>query len=94
MGKLYNWNDAKNEKLKKERNISFENIVYAVEHGYLLDIIENPNQQKYPGQQMFIVEIDGYAFFVPFAETETEVFFKTIIPSRQMTKKYLGGRKS
>jgi len=62
-----------------------------IEHGYLLDIIENPNQEKYKGQKMFIVDIDNYAYLVPFVETEKEVFLKTIIPSRKATKRYLRG---
>jgi hypothetical protein len=94
MQKLYDWNDKKNEKLKKERHISFENIVYAMEHGCLLDVVDNPNQEKYPGQKLFIVQIDNYAYVVPFVETESVVFFKTIIPNRQMTRKYLGGKNS
>ena len=33
--------------------------------------------------------IRGYAYLVPFVETETEVFLKTIIPSRKATREYL-----
>lgn len=38
---------------------------------------------------MFIVNINNYAYLIPFTETEKEVFLKTIIPSRKGTKKYL-----
>lgn len=34
--------------------------------------------------------IEGYAYLVPFIESETEIFLKTIIPSRKATKKYAG----
>jgi hypothetical protein len=57
----------------------------------LLDTIEHPNQQQYPGQKIFIVNVEGYAYLVPFVEDDEMIFLKTIIPSRKMTKEYLGG---
>jgi hypothetical protein len=87
--KFFNWNQNKNEALKRERNISFEIIIFQIEGGYLLDIIQNRNQVKYKNQKMFIVEFENYAFLVPFVETENEIFLKTIIPSRKATRKYL-----
>lgn len=85
----FNWSDKKNNQLKKERNISFEIMIFQIESGKLLDIIENPNREKYAGQKIFIVEFDYYADIVPFVENSNEIFLKTIIPSRKMTKKYL-----
>lgn len=85
----YNWNEDKNVKLKQSRNVSFENVVYAIEHGGLLDTIDNPNERKYAHQRVFIVRLGDYAYIVPFTENETEIFFKTIIPNRNMTKQYL-----
>jgi len=87
--KYFSWNIDKNRQLIEERNISFEEVVYCIEKGCLLDIVENPNQGRYSGQQIFIVEINDYANLVPFVESETEVFLKTIIPSRKATRKYL-----
>ena len=89
--KYYSWNHGKNKRLKVERNVSFEEVVFHIERGQLLDIVEHPNQEKYEGQRIFIVNIDDYAYLVPFVETEREVFLKTIIPSRKATKKYLRG---
>jgi len=43
-------------------------------------------------QKMFIVEINNYAYLVPFVENEKEIFLKTIIPSRKATKEYLKGK--
>jgi hypothetical protein len=77
--------------LKSERQICFEDIVLCIEMGFLLDILEHPNQEKYKGQKIFVVQIDDYAYLVPFVENEVEVFLKTIIPSRKATKKYLKG---
>jgi uncharacterized DUF497 family protein len=91
--KYFSWNNEKNERLKAERNISFEEVVFYIERGQLLDIVEHPNQEKYAGQRMFIVNINDYAYLVPFVEAEGEVFLKTIIPSRKATSKYLRGRR-
>jgi len=89
--KYYSWNNEKNRRLKAERNVSFEEVVFYIERGQLLDIVEHPNQEKYRGQRIFIVNIDDYAYLVPFVETEREILLKTIIPSRKATKKYLRG---
>ena len=89
--KYFSWNIEKNEQLKKERGISFEEVVFHIERGQLLDIVEHPNQEKYTGQRIFIVHINDYVYLVPFVEDEQEIFLKTIIPSRKATKKYLRG---
>jgi hypothetical protein len=91
--KHYAWKNEKNQQLKAERKVSFEEAVFYVERGQLLDIVEHPNQERYGGQRIFIVKIRDYAYLVPFVETEREIFLKTVIPSRKATKDYLrGGR--
>ena len=87
--KYFSWNTDKNKQLQEERNISFEEVVFYIEKGLLLDIVEHPNQEKYSGQKIFIISINDYAYLVPFVETDKEVFLKTAIPSRKATKKYL-----
>ena len=89
--KTFSWNIEKNKVLKAERLICFEDIVLCIEMGFLLDILEHPNQEKYKGQKIFVVQVDDYAYLIPFVENEVEVFLKTIIPSRKATKKYLKG---
>ncbi len=91
--KYFSWNNEKNRVLKAKRNISFEEVVFHIEKKRILDIVEHPNQEKYKGQKMFIVNINHYAYLVPFVESEKEIFLKTIIPSRKATKKCLGGKK-
>ena len=88
----YKWNKEKNEKLKIERGISFEQIAMHVERGDVLDIVDHPNQNKYPNQQLLVVEINNYAYIVPFVEDENSKFLKTIIPSRKATRESLGGK--
>lgn len=87
--KYFDWDPKKNERLKKERSISFEEVLVAIEGDGLIDIMKNPNQNRYPGQKMFIVKIREYAHLVPYVEDDKKVFLKTIIPSRNATKKYL-----
>ncbi len=87
--KIFNWNHAKNEILKQERGVSFEAVVFCVENGLLLDIIQHSNQEKYKGQKMYVINLNDYAYLVPFIESVDEIFLKTIYPSRKYTKKYL-----
>ncbi len=88
----YKWDKEKNEKLKIERGISFEQVTMHLERGDVLDIVAHPNQEKYPNQQLLVVEVYDYAYLVPFVENENGKFLKTIIPSRKATRDYLGGK--
>jgi len=90
--KSINWNSDKNQQLLDERGVSFEDVVVCIQQGELLDIVEHPNKEKYPNQRVFVIEIDSYAFLIPYVETDEEIFLKTIIPSRKATKIYLGDR--
>ena len=87
--KYFAWDDAKNEKLKRERGIGFEEIVFHIERGDLLDVLEHPNQDRYAGQRIFVVQRDAYVYLVPFEEDARLVVLKTIIPSRKATRTYL-----
>lgn len=87
--KYFDWDIKKNEKLRETRNISFEQIVFAIANDKLLDTLEHPNSEKYPNQKLFVVEISDYAYVVPFIEDEEKYFLKTIYPSREATKRYL-----
>lgn len=90
--KFFSWNNEKNDQLKRERNISFEEVLYYIVRGELLDILEHPNREKYPNQKIFVINIRDYVYMVPFVESEDEIFLKTIIPSRKATAKYLRGK--
>jgi predicted DNA binding CopG/RHH family protein len=70
--------------------IGFEDIVFHIERGDLLDILEHPNRDRYAGQRLFVVQREDYVYLVPFVEDEHTVFLKTIILSRKATKQYLG----
>jgi uncharacterized DUF497 family protein len=88
--KYFAWDDAKNAKLRADRGVGFEDIVFHIERGDLLDILEHPNPNRYVGQRIFVVRREDYVYLVPFVEDEHTVFLKTIIPSRKATKQYLG----
>lgn len=89
----FDWNEEKNALLKIQRGIGFEDVVAAIEDGRLLDIMQHPNKGKYPGQDMFVVEINEYAYIVPFVEDEEKTFLKTLFPSRKATKRYIIDRR-
>ena len=89
--KQINWNAEKNQILMNERGISFEDIVFSIQQGDLLDDLCHPNKEKYPNQRVFVINVEDYAHLVPYVENESEIFLKTIIPSRKATNKYLRG---
>ena len=89
--RVFSWSSEKNDLLKKERGISFEDVVLNIQLGNEVDIFEHPNQERDPGQKISVVLVEGYVYLVPFVEGEEEVFLKTIIPSRKATKQYVGG---
>ncbi len=83
------WNEEKNLFLKEERNISFETFIPYIETKKILDVVAHPNQEKYPGQKMYLIEVNDYVWMVPFVEDDEKIFLKTAIPSRKATKTYL-----
>lgn len=87
--KPFRWNHDKNELLKKDRGISFEEMVLAIEAGGLLDELLHPNQDKYPNQSILVVALDNYVYLVPYVEETHFFFLKTVIPSRKATRDYL-----
>ena len=85
------WNEEKNAKLKAERGIGFEQIVRHIESGDVVKVFKHPNP-RYPRQWVMVVDVEGYAYYVPYVpETEYD-FLKTIIPSRKATRDYLGAQ--
>ena len=88
--KSYDWNREKNEILRNDRGISFEEIVFHIENGDELDVYPHPNQERYPNQLISVVAVNNYAYLVPYIESEEGIFLKTIIPSRRATKRYIG----
>ncbi len=86
---IFDWNKEKNKALHKKRNINFEEVVIAISEGFVIDILEHPNKERYKNQYLIIVQIDDYAYVVPSVIDGDIWFLKTIYPSRKYTKKYL-----
>jgi uncharacterized DUF497 family protein len=85
----FEWDAEKNRLLILERGVSFEQVVSAIEQGWLVDVREHPNQLRYPGQFIYVVELEGYMHLVPFVRNADGTrFLKTIIPSRKATREY------
>ena len=86
----YRFSVEKNAQLRTERGISFDEVIAAIENDQILDIIKNPNREKYPDQELLIIKVKGYVYVVPFVTQENgDIFFKTIYPSRKAKKHYL-----
>ncbi len=85
--KYFDWSDEKNDWLIKHRGVSFELCIASIEQGYLLDVLQNRSPRDH--QKVFIINIDGYAYRVPFVEDENKIFLKTAYPSHKDTKRYL-----
>ena len=85
------WKEDKNDLLKQQRNISFEQIVLSIENKQIVDVMEHPNQKKYKGQIVILVERDNYVYVVPasISDSGEECHLKTIFPSRKYTDKFL-----
>ena len=91
----FDWSTEKNQQLIEHREMSFERVVTSIEQGNLVDVVEHPNQDRYPGQSIYVVDIDVYMYLVPFVkQADGTRFLKTIIPSRKATRDYRRGRTS
>ncbi len=84
----YEYNAEKSALLERERGINFDAVIRLIEAGNILNVYDHPNQEKYPHQQIYELDIAGYVYLVPFIRQENSVFLKTIFPSRTATKHY------
>ena len=87
----YEWSPEKNEWLKKERRISFEQIVFHLSQGDVWKTSDHPDKEQYPGQKIYFVNVEGYIYLVPHMIADGYVFLKTIIPSRKATRDFNKG---
>lgn len=84
----FDWNPEKNEWLRRERNISFEEIALLLAKGILWKTVEHPNKKKYPEQKAFLVPIDNYVYFVPYVIDQDTIFLKTAFRHRKATRDF------
>ena len=83
-----NWSDEKNTILKQTRNVCFEDVENAILLDNVLDIVPHHNQEKFSHQELMIIRIHSYTYYVPFVMNDEEIFLKNIIPSRKYHKQY------
>jgi len=86
---MFDWSDEKDQILRKERGIGFQDIVFHLDRGDLIAIAEHPNTEKYPNQMIMYVQVESYIYMVPYIQSGDLKFLKTIIPSRKATRKFL-----
>ena len=95
MTKKILWNIEKSIWLKDQLGrggIGFEECAILIEAGEVLDIIQNPSA-NFPEQSSYVLNIEGYAYCVPFVESKDEIFLKKMYPSRRLTAFYLDKKK-
>lgn len=85
----FDWSDTKNAVLEQTRGLSFEDVLVHIQNGDVLDVIRHPNQERYPGQNIIVLNVDGYVWLVPYVKNKGTRLLKTIIPSRKATREYL-----
>ena len=92
MAKPIRWNEEKNQLLQLTRGVSFEMVVEKLQKREVLARKKHHDQERYPNQYIFVLELNDYVCYVPFVETSEEIFLKTIIPSRKLHKAYKGAK--
>lgn len=83
---MFRWNLDKNRILIEKRDISFEEIVEAINEGLVISDSVHENPDKYPNQRVLIVVAKNYTYLVPYVIDGNDIFLKTIIPSRKAHK--------
>ncbi len=84
------WDERKNRWLKQHRGVCLEQAAVCLASERVLDIADHPNQERYPGQKVAVIDINGYAYLVPYQYAGEGVILKTMIPSRKATQKFIG----
>ena len=85
---IFDWDPEKNEKIKRERGVSFVEIALLLGAGRVWAVTKHWNTEKYPNQRIFLIPIDGRIIAVPFVQDKDRIFLKTAFPSKKMTKLY------
>jgi uncharacterized DUF497 family protein len=84
------WDEEKNDILKRQRKISFEEVVEILLNKQEIALIENPVRD---GQAYYIITLNDYTHVVPAVINENnQIVLKTIFPSRKFHKIYGGKR--
>jgi uncharacterized DUF497 family protein len=79
------WNQVKNEWLKANRNLSFEDVVAALAESRVIEDVAHPTK---PHQRVLVVLVRDYVCAVPYVRSEHGIFLKTIYQDRRLNEKY------
>ncbi len=85
----FDWSDEKNEWLRRNRGLCFEDVLVCIQNEGILDVIRHPDRERYPKQSIIVLNVEGYVWLVPYVKSRGVRFLKTIIPSRKATREYL-----
>lgn len=83
--RLIQWNQLKNDRLKKTRGVSFDEIIRSK----LIAVKRHPNKAH---QDILLFEYKNYIWIVPFVKTNGGIFLKTLFASRKYTKLWKEGK--
>lgn len=74
----------------RHRGVCFEYVITALSMDRVLFDVKHPNEERYPGQRILCVDINGYAYICPYiVDKDGAKFLKTLFPSRKHTKQFL-----
>ena len=85
------WDEEKAQRLRLDLargQVGFEDCAVAIKEGRILIDAPNPSP-TYPHQRIFVIEVNNYAYVVPYVASDEELFLKTVYPSRKYTALYL-----
>jgi len=85
----FDWSNEKNDYLERTRGVCFEDVLVSIQNGNVLDVIRHPNRERYPGQSIILLNMDGYVWLAPYVKQRGVRFLKATIPSRKATREYL-----
>jgi hypothetical protein len=85
----FDWDPDKNDWLRRNRNITFEEIALLLASGLVWKVTKHLNTKKFPNQHVFLVPVNDYIYFVPSVIEGDVIFLKTAFLHRQSTKMYL-----
>jgi hypothetical protein len=77
------WNAKKDEWLRRERGVGFEDVEVALLNRGALSDQPHPNKERFPNQRIMIVEIRDEIYVVPYVTDGLNRFLKTMYPSRK-----------
>ena len=79
------WSLLKNERLKRTRGVSFEEIIGAE----LVGVKKHPSIKN---QKILLFNYKRHIWVVPYVVEKDYIFLKTLFPSRKYTQEYRKGQ--